>query len=61
MEKVREYAGKQKTSFNELAKNLLAKNVGTNGYEVLMEIADSKSKNNLDKNWDWNRDEIYED
>jgi hypothetical protein len=34
LRKARESASKQKISFNELAKNLLAKNCETNGYEV---------------------------
>ena len=61
LEKARAYAGKQKISFNELVKNLLKKNVETNGYEVLMDIAESKEDQRTDKKWNWNRDEIYED
>lgn len=61
LEKAREHAQKQKISFNQLVRNLLTKNVETNGYEVLKDIASLTPKNENQTSWDWNRDEIYED
>ena len=61
LEKAREYASKQKISFNELVKNLLSKNVESNGYEVLMDIATSNPDKESSTNWQWNRDELYEE
>ncbi len=61
LEKAREYASKQKISFNELVKNLLSKNVETNGYEVLKDIASSNTSKKSSDNWQWNRDELYEE
>lgn len=61
LEKAREYASKQKISFNELVKNLLSKNVETNGYDVLTDIASSRTYNKPSETWQWNRDELYEE
>ena len=61
LDKARAYANKQKISFNELVKNLLTKNVETNGYDVLMDIATSNANNNSTQNWQWNRDALYEE
>ena len=61
LDKARAYATPQKISFNELVKNLLTKNVETNGYDVLMDIATSNANNNSTQNWQWNRDALYEE